>query len=148
MAKEKTKKAEEASKAEPEKEKKEVKKKTSKKRRNVTHGRVNIYAGYNNTIVTITDSTGNAIAWSSAGASGFKGTKKSTPYAAQVASENATNKAKVFGLIKVDVFINGVGNGREQALRGLIASGLEVLSITDVTPLAHNGCRKRRVRRV
>lgn len=148
MAKEKTKKTEDASKAEPEKEKKEVKKKTSKKRRNVTHGRVNIYAGYNNTIVTITDATGNAIAWSSAGASGFKGTKKSTPYAAQVASENATNKAKVFGLIKVDVFINGVGNGREQALRGLIASGLEVLSITDVTPIPHNGCRKRRVRRV
>lgn len=149
MAKEQTKKTEEPSKAEPEKpEKQEVKKKTSKKKRNVTHGRVNIYAGYNNTIVTITDPTGNAIAWSSAGASGFKGTKKSTPYAAQVASENATTKAKLFGLIKVDVFINGVGNGREQALRGLIASGLEVLSITDVTPIPHNGCRKRRVRRV
>lgn len=126
----------------------EPKKKTSKKRKNVTQGRVNVYAGYNNTIVTIADPLGNTLAWSSAGASGFKGTKKSTPYAAQIASENATNKAKVFGLMKVDVFINGVGNGREQALRGLIASGLEILSITDVTPLPHNGCRKRRTRRV
>lgn len=125
-----------------------AKKKTTKKKRTVVEGYVNIIAGYNNTIVTITDNLGDAIAWSSAGASGFKGTKKATPYAAQVAAENAVEKAKAYGLAKVDVKINGVGNGREQALRGLIASGLEINSIIDVTPLPHNGCRKRRTRRV
>lgn len=124
------------------------KKKSSKKRQAVVEGRVSILAGFNNTIVTITDMAGNAIAWSSAGSSGFKGTKKATPYAAQVAAENATEKAKAFGLAKVDVYVKGIGNGREQALRGLIASGLEIQSINDVTPIPHNGCRKRRVRRV
>ncbi|HCW32701.1 MAG: 30S ribosomal protein S11, small subunit ribosomal protein S11 [Candidatus Peregrinibacteria bacterium GW2011_GWE2_39_6] len=125
-----------------------TKKKSSRKKINVPEGRVNIMAGYNNTLITITDPIGNAIAWSSSGASGFKGTKKATPYAAQVAAENATEKAKAYGLTKVNVFVKGIGNGREQALRGLIASGLEIQSITDITPVPHNGCRKRRVRRV
>lgn len=122
--------------------------KKSRKRRSVPMGRANIHAGYNNTIVSISDPTGDVIAWSSAGASGFKGSKKATPYAAQVAAENATEKAKGYGMEKVDVYINGVGTGREQALRGLIAAGLEIVSITDVTPIPHNGCRKRRTRRV
>lgn len=130
------------------KKKPAAKKKSAKKRQNIIEGRVTILAGFNNTIVTITDTAGNTIAWSSSGASGFKGSKKATPYAAQVASENATEKAKVYGLAKVDVFVKGIGSGREQALRGLIASGLEIQSINDVTPVPHNGCRKRRVRRV
>lgn len=128
--------------------KKVVKKKASRKRRSVPEGRVNIKAGFNNTIVSITDPSGDVIAWSSSGASGFKGSKKSTPYAAQVASENACEKAKAYGIERVHVSVKGIGNGREQALRGLIAAGLEIISITDVTPMPHNGCRKRRTRRV
>lgn len=123
-------------------------KKVSRKHRNVPEGRVTILAGYNNTLVSITDPLGNVLAWSSAGASGFKGSKKSTPYAAQVAAENASEKAKAFGMAKAHVSVKGIGPGREQALRGLIASGIEILSITDVTPIPHNGCRKRRTRRV
>ena len=131
----------------PEKDVKAVKKVT-RKHRNVPEGRVNILAGYNNTLVSVADSMGGVLAWSSAGASGFKGSKKSTPYAAQVAAENASEKAKAFGMAKGHVSVKGIGPGREQALRGLIASGLEILSITDVTPIPHNGCRKRRTRRV
>jgi small subunit ribosomal protein S11 len=130
------------------KSEKTTKRKTSRKRRNVPEGRVSIFAGYNNTIVTITDPEGDVIAWNSAGASGFKGAKKSTPYAAQVAAEGAVEKAKAYGLDKVHVFVKGIGNGREQAIRGLIAGGLEIVSISDVTPVPHNGCRKRRTRRV
>jgi small subunit ribosomal protein S11 len=128
--------------------KKVTKKKASRKRRSVPEGRVSIKAGFNNTIVTITDPTGDVVAWSSSGSSGFKGTKKSTPYAAQVAAENACEKAKGYGMERVHVSVKGIGNGREQALRGLIAGGLEIISITDVTPMPHNGCRKRRPRRV
>ena len=128
--------------------KKVTKKKPSRKRRNVPEGRVTVKAGFNNTIITITDQAGDVLAWSSAGASGFKGTKKATPYAAQVAAENASEKAQAYGMERVNVYIKGIGNGREQALRGLIASGLEILSISDVTPIPHNGCRKRRTRRV
>ncbi len=125
-----------------------TKKKTNRKRRNILEGRANIHAGFNNTIVTIAEPNGDVIAWSTAGASGFKGSKKSTPYAAQVAAENACEKAKAFGMERVHVQVKGIGNGREQAIRGLIAGGLEILSISDVTPLPHNGCRKRRTRRV
>lgn len=125
-----------------------VVKKVSRKRRNVPEGRVSILAGYNNTLVSVADPMGGVLAWSSAGASGFRGSKKSTPYAAQVAAENASEKAKAFGMTKVHVAVKGIGPGREQALRGLIASGIEILSITDVTPIPHNGCRKRRTRRV
>ncbi|EKD63383.1 MAG: hypothetical protein ACD_51C00283G0036 [uncultured bacterium] len=121
---------------------------STKKRRSVTKGNVYINASYNNTIVTITDDKGDAIAWSSAGTSGFKGTKKSTPYAGQVAAENAVNKAKLYGLEKVDVYIKGVGAGREQSVRALIANGLEVEAIFDRTPVPHNGCRKPRARKV
>jgi len=121
---------------------------STKKRRSVTKGNVYINASYNNTIVTITDENGDALAWSSAGASGFKGTKKSTPYAGQVAAENAVNKAKIYGLEKVDVYIKGVGAGREQSVRALIANGLEVESIFDKTPVPHNGCRRPRARKV
>ena len=123
-------------------------KKKKAKKRIVTEGRAYINASYNNTVVTITDSEGNSIAWGSAGASGFKGSRKSTPYAAQVAAEAAVTKAKEFGLQKVRVFIKGVGTGRDQGIRGLITGGLELLTIEDLTPLAHNGCRKPKPRRV
>lgn len=128
---------------------KTAKKKTSKKiRKHVTLGNVYVQSTYNNTIVTISDLEGNVLTWSSAGSSGFKGARQSTPYAAQVAAENATEKAKVYGLEKVNVFVKGLGSGREQAIRGLVAKGLEIVSINDVTPIAHNGCRKRKARRV
>lgn len=107
-----------------------------------------IQASYNNTIVTITEPTGDTIAWSSAGSSGFKGSRKATPYAAQVAAENAVEKAKAAGIEKVAVYVKGVGPGREQAIRGLNASGLQIMAITDVTPVPHNGCRQKKQRRV
>jgi small subunit ribosomal protein S11 len=118
------------------------------KKKTVLSGRVYIEAGFNNTIVTITDENGKTIAWSSAGACGFKGSKKSTPYAAQMAAENAAEKARAFGFEKADVLVKGVGVGREQALRGLISQGINVGRIADVTPVPHNGCRQPRVRRV
>ncbi len=130
------------------KKKPAAKKKTRRKRISVPEGRVSILAGYNNTLITVSAPNGDVLAWSSSGSSGFKGTKKSTPYAAQVAAENAAEKAKAYGMEKAHVFVKGIGNGREQAIRGLIAGGLEILSIGDVTPLPHNGCRKRRPRRV
>ncbi len=118
------------------------------KKKTVLSGRVYINAGFNNTIVTITDENGKTIAWSTSGACGFKGSKKSTPYAAQMAAENAAEKARSFGFEKADVFIKGVGVGREQALRGLISQGIHIGRITDTTPIPHNGCRKPRTRRV
>jgi len=118
------------------------------KKKTVTSGRVYVNAGFNNTIVTITDENGKTIAWSTSGACGFKGSKKSTPYAAQMAAENAAEKARAFGFEKADVFVKGVGVGREQALRGLISQGIHIGRITDVTPIPHNGCRQPRVRRV
>lgn len=106
-----------------------------------------IQATYNNTIITITEPTGDVISWSSAGSSGFKGSRKSTPYAAQVAAENAVEKAQSAGIEKVNVYVKGVGSGREQAIRGLNASGLQIITITDVTPVSHNGCRQKKQRR-
>ena len=123
-------------------------KKGKAKRRTVTEGKAYIQATYNNTIVSITDLNGEVLAWSSAGSNGFKGAKKATPYAAQVSSENAANKAKVFGLEKVHVIVKGVGSGREQSIRGLHVAGLNIESLTDITAIAHNGVRKRRSRRV
>lgn len=123
-----------------------AKKKT--KRRSVPQGKAYINASYNNTIVTLTDPDGNVIGWSSTGASGFKGTKKATPFAAQTAAENAAEKAKVYGLEKIEVFVKGVGAGREQAARGLHTAGLKIESITDTTPIPHNGCRPKKERRV
>lgn len=125
-----------------------AKKVKGKKRRIVTEGRVYIQASFNNTLTTVTDSNGEVLSWSSAGANGFKGPKKATPYAAQVTSENAVSKAKVYGLEKVHVFIKGAGNGREQAIRGILAGGVNIESITDVTATAHNGCRPTKARRV
>ena len=122
--------------------------KTKAKRRNVPEGAAYIQASYNNTIVTLTEPNGDVLVWSSAGSSGFKGARKATPYAAQVAAENAAEKAKIFGLERVHVNIKGVGTGREQAIRGLVSAGLNLLTINDLTPVPHNGCRKRKARRV
>ncbi|MFA5792538.1 MAG: 30S ribosomal protein S11 [Candidatus Gracilibacteria bacterium] len=118
------------------------------KKKSVISGCVYVNAGFNNTIVTITDSDGKALSWATAGSCGFKGSKKATPFAAQMAAENAAEKAKAYGFEKADVYVNGVGHGREQALRGLIAQGIAILKIVDVTPIPHNGCRKPRIRRV
>ena len=117
-------------------------------KKNVEHGQAHIQASFNNTIVSITDAQGNALSWASAGGLGFRGSRKSTPYAAQVAAETATKAALVHGLKDVDVFVKGPGTGREAAIRALAASGLNVLSITDVTPVPHNGCRPPKRRRV
>lgn len=130
-------------------DKKKGKKVTKKvKRRNVPEGKAHIHASYNNTIVTLAEDNGNVLSWASSGSSGFKGARKSTPYAAQVAAENAVEKAKVFGLERVHVFVKGIGSGRDQAIRGLVGAGLDIISINDVTPVPHNGCRMRKQRRV
>ncbi|MBR6238853.1 MAG: 30S ribosomal protein S11 [Lachnospiraceae bacterium] len=128
---------------------KAVKKVTKKRvKKNVEHGQAHIQASFNNTIVTLTDDQGNALSWASAGGLGFRGSKKSTPYAAQMAAETATKAAIVHGLKKVDVFVKGPGSGREAAIRALQANGLQVESIRDVTPVPHNGCRPPKRRRV
>ncbi|ADI66629.1 MULTISPECIES: 30S ribosomal protein S11 [Mobiluncus] len=119
-----------------------------KERRNVTEGNAYIKSTFNNTIVSITDPSGAVLAWSSSGQVGFKGSRKSTPFAAQLAAEAAARRAQEFGLKKVDVFVKGPGSGRETAIRTLTATGLEVGSIQDVTPQAHNGCRPPKRRRV
>jgi len=119
-----------------------------KKKRIVPRGRCYVQATYNNTIVTLTDPQGDVIAWSSAGQNGFRGPKKSTPYAAGVITRAAVEKSKDFQLKEVDVFIKGVGSGRESAVRSLNANGIEVLSIKDVTPIPHNGPRAKKPRRV
>ncbi|HEY8599461.1 MAG TPA: 30S ribosomal protein S11 [Thermomicrobiales bacterium] len=119
-----------------------------KERKNIPRGRAYIQATFNNTIVTLTDQQGNVLAWDSAGAANFKGSRKSTPYAAQVTAENAVRKAMEHGLRQVDVFVKGPGAGRESAIRSLAAAGLQVLSIADVTPIPHNGCRPPKRRRV
>jgi small subunit ribosomal protein S11 len=117
-------------------------------RKNIPRGRAYVQATFNNTIVTLTDPMGNVIAWSSAGANGFKGSRKSTPYAAQVTSEQAVRRALEHGLRQVDVYVKGPGSGREMAIRSLQSSGLMVVSITDTTPIPHNGCRPPKRRRV
>ena len=119
-----------------------------KERRNITVGQAHIKSTFNNTIVSITDPTGAVTAACSSGQVGFKGSRKSTPYAAQLAAENAARRAMDQGMKKVDVFVKGPGSGRETAIRSLTASGLEVTSISDVTPQAHNGCRPKKRRRV
>src|SRR3989339_1850853 len=130
--------------------KKPIKIKRGKKKtiKQVTIGNAYIKATYNNTIVTITDQVGNAIGFSSAGLMGFKGAKKATPYAATVIVRDAVEKAKVTGIRDVNVFVKGVGMGRESAVRALNANGLNVMAIKDVTPIPHNGCRKPKPRRV
>ncbi|WP_422478723.1 30S ribosomal protein S11 [Pleomorphochaeta sp. DL1XJH-081] len=119
-----------------------------KVKKTVYEGNVYIQATFNNTIVTVTDLTGNAVSWASAGGLGFRGAKKSTPYAAQTAAETAAKKAMDYGLREVNVFVKGPGVGRESAIRSLGVLGLKVRSIRDVTPIPHNGCRPRKTRRV
>jgi small subunit ribosomal protein S11 len=122
--------------------------KKKKLKKKVSRGQAHIQATYNNTIVSLSDSNGNLLAWSSAGANGFKGPKKATPYAAGIIVKNAVEKVKDYGLQEVDVFVKGVGAGREAAVRALHANGITVNSIKDVTPIPHNGCRPKKVRRV
>jgi len=129
-------------------EKKERKGAKKKEKRNVPHGVVHIQATFNNTIVSISDPEGNLLSWSSAGRIGFKGSRKGTPFAAQVGAQNAGNSAKDAGMRSVDVLVKGPGAGRESAVRALQAAGIEVKSIKDVTPIPHNGCRPRKRRRV
>lgn len=121
---------------------------TKKEKKNVSYGRAYIYATFNNTIVSITDQQGNVISWSSGGTSGFKGSRKSTPYAAQLAAKNAAKAAQEHGMRELDVFIKGPGPGREAAIRSLQASDMRLRSITDKTPIPHNGCRPPKKRRV
>ena len=120
----------------------------AKKSKNVTHGIVHIQATFNNTLVTITDMQGNPISWYSAGRAGFKGSRKSTSYAAQQVAQRAANEAKAHGLREVEVRVKGPGSGRESAIRALQAVGLEITTIKDVTPIPHNGCRPKKRRRV
>ncbi len=119
-----------------------------REKRNIPRGQAHIQATFNNTIITITDLQGNAVCWSSAGTAGFKGSRKSTPYAAQLAAQQAARTAQDNGMREIDVFIKGPGPGREAAIRSLQGAGLIVTSITDVTPIPHNGCRPPKRRRV
>jgi small subunit ribosomal protein S11 len=119
-----------------------------KEKKNITEGVAHIQSTFNNTIVTITDMSGNVIAWASAGMQGFKGSRKSTPFAAQLAAEDAVKKAKEHGLRTVQVYVKGPGSGRESALRSLQLAGLNISLIRDVTPIPHNGCRPPKRRRV
>jgi small subunit ribosomal protein S11 len=129
-------------------DRKRAPKQRRKERKNVPTGHVHVLASFNNTIVTITDLTGNVIAWGSAGIAGFKGSRKSTPFAAALAAEGAARRAMDHGMRQVEVFVKGPGAGREQAIRSIQATGLEVTAITDVTPIPHNGCRPPKRRRV
>ena len=126
----------------------ESKPKKKRTKKNVPLGIVHVHTSFNNTVVTITDPTGNTLAWSSAGARGFKGSRKSTPFAAQMAAEDAARKAMDQGVRTVTVYVKGPGAGRESALRSLSSAGLRVTSIKDVTPIPHNGCRPAKRRRV
>jgi len=128
--------------------KKKVVRTRRREKKNIAVGHAHILATFNNTIVSLTDPQGNVIAWGSAGAQGFKGSRKSTPFAAQVTAETAARRAMEHGLKQVEVFVKGPGSGREAAIRSIQASGLEVTAITDITPIAHNGCRPPKRRRV
>ncbi len=119
-----------------------------KEKKNILSGIVHVQSTFNNTIITITDSAGNVIAWSSSGVQGFKGSRKSTPFAAQLAAENAAKKAMEHGMKEVEVYVKGPGAGRESALRSLQAAGFNIVKIKDVTPIPHNGCRPPKRRRV
>ncbi|MEM1046208.1 MAG: 30S ribosomal protein S11 [Pseudomonadota bacterium] len=119
-----------------------------RERKNITSGMAHVNSSFNNTMITITDAQGNAISWSSAGSMGFKGSRKSTPYAAQMAAEDAARKAQEHGMKTLEVEVRGPGSGRESALRALQSAGFTITSIRDVTPIPHNGCRPRKRRRV
>ena len=122
--------------------------KGKKAKKVISEGIAHIHSSFNNTIITITDKKGNAVCWATSGGSGFRGSRKSTPFAAQIAAEKAGNAAKEFGMMSLDVKVRGPGSGRESAIRSLNACGLKIRSITDVTPLPHNGCRPPKKRRV
>jgi small subunit ribosomal protein S11 len=122
--------------------------KKGKEKKNVANGVAHIHASFNNTIVTITDTSGNVITWSSSGSKGFKGSRKSTPFASQLAAEAAAKKAMENGMRQVEVYVKGPGTGRESAIRAIQAAGLEIVAIKDVTPIPHNGCRPPKRRRV
>ena len=124
------------------------KKARRREKKNVVHGVAHIKSTFNNTIISITDLEGNVLSWASAGNVGYKGSRKSTPFAAQLAAEAAARRAQEHGVRRVDVLVKGPGSGRETAIRSLQASGLEVIGIKDVTPVPHNGCRPRKRRRV
>ncbi len=124
------------------------KKSRKKEKKNIAHGAAHIKSTFNNTIVTITDLEGNTLSWASAGNVGFKGSRKSTPFAAQLTAEAAARRAQEHGVRKVDVYVKGPGSGRETAIRSLAATGLEILGIQDVTPVPHNGCRPKKRRRM
>jgi len=126
----------------------QTKKKASRKKRNIVNSITHIQSTFNNTIITITDLQGETIAWSSSGASGFKGAKKSTPFAAQTAAEKAAQSAVECGIKQTEVMINGPGSGRETAIRALQSNGIEITLIKDITPVPHNGCRPPKKRRV
>jgi small subunit ribosomal protein S11 len=128
--------------------KKGTTRKKKKERKNIERGQAHIQASFNNTLVTLTDQSGNAISWSSAGSLGFKGSRKSTPFAAQMASEAAAKAAIEHGLKNVEVYVKGPGSGREAAIRALQTAGLEITMIKDITPIPHNGCRPPKRRRV
>jgi len=119
-----------------------------RERKSVPRGRAYIQSTFNNTLITMTDPNGNVVAWSSAGSAGFKGSRKSTPFAAQMAAEAAARRAMEHGMRQVDIFVRGPGSGREAAIRSLQAAGISILSIRDVTPIPHNGCRPPKRRRV
>ncbi len=116
-------------------------------KRNLPKGQVHIQSTFNNTIISVTDETGNVVSWASSGSAGFKGSRKSTPYAAQIATEKALEKAKDFGLKQVSVIVQGIGSGRESAIRALQNTGVGVTSIRDITGVPHNGCRPRKAKR-
>jgi|SRR4051794_34922785 small subunit ribosomal protein S11 len=129
-------------------ESKPAKPRRRKTKKNVTYGQAHVKTSFNNTIVTLTDMEGNVIAWESAGSAGFKGSRKSTPFAAQVTADAAARKGMEHGMEKVEVLAKGAGSGRETAIRSLQAAGLDVTTVKDITPQAHNGCRPRKRRRV
>lgn len=128
--------------------KKATTKNRKRQKKNIPYGNVYIKSTFNNTIINITDKDGNSIAWESAGTQGFKGSRKSTPFAAQLAADAVAKKAKENGLSKVDVFVKGPGSGRETAIRTIQAAGIEVANIKDITPVPYNGCRQKKRRRV
>ena len=129
-------------------EKKKKSRARRRERKSVPRGRAYIQSTFNNTLITMTDPNGNVVSWSSAGSAGFKGSRKSTPYAAQMAAETAARRAMDHGMRQVDVFVRGPGSGREAAIRSLQAAGISILSIRDVTPIPHNGCRPPKRRRI
>jgi small subunit ribosomal protein S11 len=131
----------------PEKERRKPRSKKSEKR-GITTGRAYIQSTFNNTLITLTDSRGNVLSWGSSGTAGFKGSRKGTPYAAQLAARDAARKAMEFGLRQIEIFVKGPGSGREAAIRSLQSTGLYITSINDVTPIPHNGCRPPKRRRV